>query len=477
MGVLAWAGYPLRAAGGEVLGTFCVVDTATRDWTADDVDVIASLAGAVEGEIRLRIMLDEAAAAADQAHDAAELRDRLTTLAERLAAAETTSAVARAITDLGPAALGASVATLGIVDDERRELVLHGPLSERTDLAASYTTMSIDEDRPITAAVRLGRPIYLSTTAEMCEQFPKAGADAVTLGLSAGAALPLHQPDGEVLGAMSIGWASEMDFDGEARALLRTVTWMCAQSLRRARLGDVRRQLMEQLQNELLPAIPSIVGLDVAVRYLPATSGLGFGGDWYDIVELDDGRVTVVVGDIPGHGIEAAARMSQVRAAISALARLYTDDLATVCSEAERILSHLDDRYLATVVLITIDPGSGTITYLAAGHPAPLLAMPDGTVSALGGGRRPLLGCGQGPCEAATASIPHGGVLFAFTDGLVERRDQTLDEGISRMIETIRAAGSTPETLADRIVGELIGDRSVTDDVALVAIRRRPIDP
>ena len=158
---------------------------------------------------------------------------------------------------------------------------------------------------------------------------------------------------------------------------------------------------MEQLQHELLPAIPAIDGLEVAVRYLPATTGLGFGGDWYDVVELDDGRVTVVVGDIPGHGIEAAARMSQVRAAINALARLYTDDLATVLSEAERILRHLDDAYLATVVLLTIDAEVGTVTYLAAGHPAPLLALPDGSVSPLAAGRRPLLGCGRDRYEAS----------------------------------------------------------------------------
>jgi sigma-B regulation protein RsbU (phosphoserine phosphatase) len=122
MGVLAWAGYPLRSRGGEVLGTFCVVDTTAREWTEDEVEVIASLAGAVEGEIRLRVLLDEAAAAADRAHDAAALRDRLTSLAERLASADTTSTVARAITELGPTALDASIATLGIVwsDEIRR---------------------------------------------------------------------------------------------------------------------------------------------------------------------------------------------------------------------------------------------------------------------------------------------------------------------------------------------------------------------
>ena len=477
MGVLAWAGYPLRSIHGQVLGTFCVVDTAPRDWTTTEVEILESLAGAAEGEIRLRTLLDHSAAATDRARRDVRRMERLASLAERLALAETTVEVSNAIADLGPDVLGASIAMLGIIDAEQNSIAVRRPPND-DELGTEHASISLDDDLPITDALRTTRTVYLSSPADMLDRYPHVVSEAQVLGLAATASIPLARADGTAIGAMSVGWPSAMQFDINDRSLLRTVALMCAQALERSLLGDVRRALLEQLQCELLPATPAIDGLEIAVRYLPATSGLGFGGDWYDIVDLDDGRTTVIVGDIPGHGIEAAARMSQVRGAVNALARIHVDDLSNVLSGAERLLRHLDEIYIATLLILTIDPAAGLITYVSAGHPAPLLVRPDGTAVTLADGRRPLLGAGTGHCPSGVVPILRGSVLIAFTDGLVERRDQSSDLGAERVIATIAGSPSLqPESLADRIIDELIGDRVVTDDVALVAIRIQDPSP
>ncbi|MEO6126463.1 MAG: SpoIIE family protein phosphatase [Ilumatobacteraceae bacterium] len=480
MGVRAWAGYPLRSIAGEVLGTFCVVDTATRVWTDGELETLGALAVAAESEIRLRTLLDESIAHAEATRHEMVLRERLATLAEHLTAADTVDAVAATITHLGHGLLGSSLVTLGILDANRRQLGIRGRISEHEALRNRDATILLTEDLPIIDAIRRAEPIYLSSIVEIEDRYPHVVGDARALELEAIASVPLQHSDGTMLGALSIGWSGPVDFSANDRSLLRTVSLMCAQSLQRAQLGDLRRQFVESLQRELLPELPPVLGWDIAARYLPATAGIGFGGDWYDLVELDGGLAVIVVGDIAGHGIEAAARMSQVRGAINALTRIHGGDLATVLDEAERILSHLDDSYIATVMLVLLDPSSDTISYVSAGHPPAVLAHADGTISLLEDGRRPLLGSGRGRCAVGTASAAPGSMVIAFTDGLVERRDQSPDVGTARVADRTRreiarsnAAGPSVEHLADRIIEDLVGARFATDDVALVVIKHR----
>ncbi|MEO6570758.1 MAG: SpoIIE family protein phosphatase [Ilumatobacteraceae bacterium] len=471
MGVLAWAGFPLRSIDGHVLGTFCVVDTITRDWTTDEVDVLRSLAGAVESEIRLRTLLAQSADNVERARVELVMRERLANLAERLAAADSTDAVADAITDLGPDTLGATVCNLVLCDSGH--LTVRGSIVETEEMRPRYENVTLDDRLPVTDAIRTGQPVFITSRDDSRRRYPHMFDDFIAIGLSSSASVPLRHPDGTVLGGLTVGWSYARRTDGEDRAVLRTISVMCAQALQRARLGDVRRGLIEQLQCELLPAAPVVPGYDVAVRYLPATSELGFGGDWYDVIDLMDGRVIVIVGDIPGHGIEAAARMSQVRGAINALARIYGSDVVRVLRDAETMLAHLDEGYIATAVVMHIDPEAGRVTYVSAGHPPPLLVAPDGTVTLLTGGRRPLLGSGRDDPIVGDAPMPVGATVIAFTDGLVERRDQPSDVGTARVTAVIEGLRQRdPALVVDAILAEMIGNRSVGDDVALVAVRR-----
>lgn len=479
MGVVAWAGYPLRSIDGHVLGTFCVVDTAVRDWTNEDIEILAALSAAVEGEMRLRTLLDHNAVAAENTRREMLVRERLAKLAELLTAADTIDAVSASIIELGPAVLGATLATVGLVDEARMHLQIRGPVADDEALGSTYSIVSLTDSLPIVDAVRTEEAIFIHDRNDFAKHYPHLIPVIGALGLAASASIPLLHSDGRVLGALTVGWPSTSAFTVNDRALLRTVSLMCAQSLERALLGDLRRQFVESLQHELLPANPRVLGLDAAVRYIPANTGIGFGGDWYDVIGLDDGRAIVVVGDVAGHGIEAAARMAQVRGAINALTRMYADDLSNVFVEAESMLRSLQDRYIATLVIFVIDPETGTIEYVSAGHPPAVVVTATGESTLLTGGVRPLLGSGQGPAESASAVLPAGAVLVAFTDGLVERRDQSTDAGTDRLISLVEQAAAEPgdaafdpEQLADRLVQDLIGERSVSDDVALVVIRR-----
>lgn len=218
------------------------------------------------------------------------------------------------------------------------------------------------------------------------------------------------------------------------------------------------------------------------MRYIPANIGLGSGGDWYDITPLAGGRTGIVVGDIAGHGIEAAARMAQVRATVNVLIRLHADDISRVVPEAEELLRYLGDGYIATLAIFAIDPATDTLTYVSAGHPAAVVIDSDGNSSVLDGGRRPLLGSGDGPTDVGRAPFSTGLRLIAFTDGLVERRDRTPDVGTSKLIALAAAAIAAgeaqlgPDQLADTLIGEMLGPRTARDDVALV-VAERTLDP
>ena len=479
MGVIAWAGYPLRSIDGHVLGTFCVVDTEVRDWSPDEIEILAALAGAVEGEVRLRTLLDQTAASAENVQREMLGRERLARLAQRLAAADTTEAVAASITDFGAEVFGGTFASLGLLDPLQRELVIHGTAADNVQLSMNYSIVSMTADLPIVDAVRNDETVLLGNRADMARRYPHLMTDFTELRLGSAASVPLRHSEGGLLGALTVGWPHTNEFTTADEALLTTVSLMCAQAIERTQLGDLRRELVSSLQNELLPAAPTIAGLSFAVRYIPANLGIGVGGDWYDVIALDDGRAVIVVGDVVGHGIEAAARMTQVRGAINALAWMFADDLSRVFDEAEQMLRYLQDRFIATVVVFVVDPVAGSVSYLSAGHPPALLCEVSGSTRLLDEGTRPVLGSGQGPAEVGVMAFPEGAVLVAFTDGLVERREQTTDEGTERIAAQLQHAGALPdsaaldpELLAEEIIDNLVADQLVTDDVALVIVRR-----
>jgi serine phosphatase RsbU (regulator of sigma subunit) len=231
-----------------------------------------------------------------------------------------------------------------------------------------------------------------------------------------------------------------------------------------------QRGIAERLQNALLPAsLPTVAGLSVAARYVPASAASHVGGDWYDVVPVADGRVAVVIGDVSGHGLEAAATMALVRHA--ALAYIMEDPRpATVLAKLSRFVNATPHAYFATVLCVLVDVGRRTISVASAGHLPPLLAQ-NGAVDYLELTPGPPVGVGGSEeFQERTAVVENGAALVAFTDGLVERRGEVLDVGLERL----RRAVAERRTAVDALLADLekeFTSEEHSDDTAMVAIQ------
>ncbi|MFG2872709.1 PP2C family protein-serine/threonine phosphatase [Streptomyces sp. NPDC048338] len=212
---------------------------------------------------------------------------------------------------------------------------------------------------------------------------------------------------------------------------------------------------------------------DVAVRYLPAIGSLNVCGDWYDTVDLPDGRFTLAVGDVVGHGLEAATVMGMLRSALSAASRAVAGP-----AQALEILGmyarSVEGALAATAVNVLVDSRSKLIVYSSAGHPPPVLLRADGSAELLDQATDPPLGARPDhvPRPQAGTAFRTGDTLVLYTDGLIERRDEDIDEGLARLTGAL--AGLTalgPERLADALLAELGAAAGVRDDIALVVVR------
>jgi serine phosphatase RsbU (regulator of sigma subunit)/anti-sigma regulatory factor (Ser/Thr protein kinase) len=235
-------------------------------------------------------------------------------------------------------------------------------------------------------------------------------------------------------------------------------------------------EIAETLQRSLLPErIAEMPGVGIAARYVPATADLQVGGDWYDVIPLPDGLVGLAIGDVAGHGLHAAATMVQVRMALRAYA-LQDPAPASVMRGVHRLVSQLRVPEMVTLLYLVHDPSTGSLRFTNAGHP-PALVVHEGETTYLTGGLAPPLGVTSeaGFAEASQDLLP-GATLLLYTDGLVERRGVPITDGLSRLAdEAIRAVEAAPsldlEALCDHVLGAMLDENQVADDVALVALR------
>jgi PAS domain S-box-containing protein len=233
--------------------------------------------------------------------------------------------------------------------------------------------------------------------------------------------------------------------------------------------------IAETLQRSLLPErLPRIEGLEIAARYLPAGSGAAIGGDWYDALERPDGRVALVVGDVVGHGLRAAATMGQLRNAFRAYG-LAESSPAEVMAQVNRLVMTGGDEAMATALYLVLDRETGEVVFSSAGHPPPLVVGP-GEAHFLEGGRSvPVGAVDPAVFREGSAVLPPDGSLLLYTDGLVERRDEPLECRLDALAEAACAAEGSLEELCDAVLAVVIGDQMPRDDVALLAVRPRPV--
>jgi PAS domain S-box-containing protein len=245
-----------------------------------------------------------------------------------------------------------------------------------------------------------------------------------------------------------------------------------------ARLLEVYERehtIAETLQRSLLPErLPRIDGLEIAARYLPAGRGAAVGGDWYDALERADGRVALVVGDVVGHGLRAAATMGQLRNAFRAYG-LAESSPAEVMARVNRLVMSGEEELMATVLYLVLDRETGDVTFASAGHPPPLVLAEDGARFLDGGRSVPVGAAEPGIFREATAVLPPGASLLLYTDGLVERRDVPLEHRLDDLAEAAGQAEGGLEALCDAVVAGVLGEDVPSDDVALLAVCPRAV--
>ena len=277
---------------------------------------------------------------------------------------------------------------------------------------------------------------------------------------------------GTVLGVLHVGSLTPRDFTDDDRDLLQLAGDRAALAIEQARLHEQRR-VAEAMQRRLLPdRLSDVSGLETDARYLPAAGG-SLGGDWYDVFSLPAGRVAVAVGDVVGRGVEAAAVMAQLRTAV----RAYAADghpPAAVLDRVNTLMWHLGPLAMTTAVYAVLDPAAETLELVSAGHPPALVIPPSGAAAYLES--QPGMPLGVSPTAtyaSQTFLLPTGAILLLYTDGLVERRGESIDLGLERL----RALGerfSDVEALCASVVERLVGEEP-NDDVAFVAVRVPPL--
>jgi serine phosphatase RsbU (regulator of sigma subunit) len=235
------------------------------------------------------------------------------------------------------------------------------------------------------------------------------------------------------------------------------------------RLYVEQRNIAGTLQHALLPEVPNLNGIEVAARYFPGVAGIDVGGDWYDVIRADSDRFVFVVGDVSGRGLRAATTMASLRYATRAYVA-QGDGPATVLAKLGRLLDFDTEQQFATVVAGAIDSADRRVTVASAGHFSPLLVAGNEARFLDVPVNTPVGVEPSGPWKEACFIVPDGATLIGFTDGLVERRGEHLDESLERLRRAAEGADGPIEGVLDHLMSQLIPE-GATDDVVVLGLR------
>ncbi|MEU9334094.1 SpoIIE family protein phosphatase [Streptomyces sp. NPDC048290] len=302
-------------------------------------------------------------------------------------------------------------------------------------------------------------------------------------GIHSAAIVPLRSTR-EVLGAVTLGRSrNPVAFTPTDLSLLEDIARRAGLALDNARLYQRQRAVAETMQKHLLPQMPRVPDLRMAVRYQAAPDASQVGGDWYDAFRLTDGSTALAVGDVVGHDLEAAAGMAQIRNMLRAYAWSAHEPPSRIVARLDEALQHITDVTMATMIFARVDradgtgegsaaPGDWRLSWTNAGHPPPLLITHDGVADYLTDGHGILLGAGADlPRTDATATLPPGATLVLYTDGLVEAPGHALDEGLDRLRRHAAALAHRPlGPFTDQLLRRVRFPEN-DDDVALLALR------
>ncbi|MDO9457684.1 GAF domain-containing SpoIIE family protein phosphatase [Nocardioides sp.] len=507
LGVVAYAGWPVTDHTGRAIGSLCAIDSVPREWTREDVETLEDLAAACSAELAERQRAIEAEIARESAEEFGEQTRALLTLSTALAATETLADVAAAVVRISTTELGCSHAGLwlrsGVAvghaapvasEDRMRSRVRAEPRPETLTYVENSDTwlnalvlgeLPLDGTNPLGEALTRRQMVAYESRAAQNLAYPHLD-NPEQLG-EARAFLPLRL-GGRDYGVLALLWPGRRQFTDHDRVNMAALASYTAQAVHRAQLLQQRLDVALTLQHAMLTSLPRPAHLTLTARYRPAGAGEEVGGDWYDALVTPSGTTYVMIGDVAGHDMEAAAVMGQLRSMLRMTAWLsatsYDGTPARELEQLDCAMEGLAVDTVATAVLARIEPlvdgpaGSGDgrrlLRWANAGHLPPVLVEPDGTARLLTGadGNDPMLGMSpDAPRCDQTVAVAPGSCLLLYTDGLVERRGEPLDEGLERLLAAVtRHAARSQDELLDLVLHDLVGD-TPTDDVALLAVR------
>ncbi|MFK4101976.1 SpoIIE family protein phosphatase [Streptomyces sp. NPDC019531] len=392
-------------------------------------------------------------------------------LSEAVTARQVSAVVMR---ELLPAFGGRRLAIYLLQD---RHLYLEWETGFPKGFLAPFDGVALDAHLPGVETLTSGRPLFFDSMQELTAAYPGIALDATE---GARTFLPLIA-SGRPVGSCILGFDRPRSFTTEERTVLTALAGLIAHALEKAQRYESEAALARGLQQALLPRRLSAHPLvETTGRYLPGTEGMEVGGDWYDVVESGDG-LALVIGDVQGHGVQAAATMGQLRSAVRAFA-LGDRPPDEVMSSTNHLLIDLDPGLFASCCYIRLDPATGVARAARAGHPPPLLRQPDGRTRVLDLPGGVVLGVDPRARYPVTElQMEPGAILALYTDGLVERPGGDIDEGITALRVALAKAGAPAARPGGRLLAG-VADRLTAiarhaldrpDDIALLLATRR----
>ncbi|HEX4904834.1 MAG TPA: SpoIIE family protein phosphatase [Acidimicrobiales bacterium] len=419
------------------------------------------------------------AAAASQSALVATLEQTLTrqqltqSVIVALAETSTVAAVATAVLQLATETLDTALAGVALLVDDDRALRFISLVAPDGNPVEVLPSAPLRDHSALADCVRRRQPLYHGTRDEMLGAYPDQNAVLAASPSEAFANLPLAVR-GRAIGALSLSWTTERVFTQHDRDFMFMLAAQCAQAIERTQLLSRQRDVAETLQQAMLPDVmPAVEGVEVSACYLPATSDLTVGGDWYDAFLLDDGRVALAVGDVSGHGVQAAAVMGQVRNSLRAYL-LEGHGPALALTKLDALVERAEHGLFATAIVAIYSPHTGSLVWANAGHPPLVLRTPTGTRLLEGPVAAPIGVRGPDPHVDQRLLLEVGDVVVGYTDGLIERRREDLGVSLHRLVQAVHRAPvpATGSPWCVDLVDTMLGQRPRADDICVLVARR-----
>lgn len=498
LGVVAYAGWPLTDHTGTVVGSLCAIDGEPRRWSDEDIEALSDLAASCSAEIAQRELRRIGLERAEQAEHLRRRSEALLALSERLSTTRTLLEVAEAVEQVGTQQLGCLRTGIWLRDDLDR-------VEEGVD-ASAVTTLEYLDDGTGWHGARANsgvpnddtNPIGAAFTAGSAAFYRDRDTQDAIFGTEWLARGPVRDPDGARacipvshggvrFGTLVLLWPEPRELGADDRITLQAFTSYTGQALGRAVLIHQRDQVATTLQRAMLTALPDVPGTALAAAYRPAFEREQVGGDWYDAISLRSGATALVIGDVVGHDIEAAADMGLLRSTLRALTWAADDKPSVDVGSLDRALPDLGIATMASLLLLRVEPagsvqdddghvvpGSRLLRWSNAGHPPPVLVRAGDCPAELLGADDGDLMVGVLPGSLRTdheAVLHPGDTILLYTDGLVERRDEDLSVGAARLLEAAGALGALPlAAMVENLLDALLAP-PLRDDVAVLAVR------